>query len=170
MGGFAVLEFAPISLTKPFRKERCCLDSSILFWKGFVRLTGAILKQSNSTVQIRPPPWLNLQRKPELDLLPLELDFIYGSPQYYVAHRNGADVEAAAFAPLARAAPTVSAIRASVSPGAAATAIAPTTRVAVRSVVTAPISPSLGPNGPCIMDVRNLFRILDILPLVRNWD
>ena len=32
-GGFFVLEFAPISLTKPFRKERCCLDSSILFGK-----------------------------------------------------------------------------------------------------------------------------------------
>ena len=43
-----------------------------------MRLTCAILKQSNSTVQIRPPPWLNLQRKPELDLLPLELDFLYG--------------------------------------------------------------------------------------------
>ena len=48
------------------------------FWKGFVRLTGAIPKQSNSTVQIQPPPWLNLRRKPELDLLPLELDFLYG--------------------------------------------------------------------------------------------
>ena len=43
-----------------------------------MRLTGAIPKQSNSTVQIRPPPWLNLLRKPELDLLPLELDFLYG--------------------------------------------------------------------------------------------
>ena len=43
-----------------------------------MRLTGAIPKQSNSTVQIRPLPWLNLQRKPELDLLPLELDFLYG--------------------------------------------------------------------------------------------
>ena len=31
--GFFVSEFAPISLTKPFRKERCCLDSSILFGK-----------------------------------------------------------------------------------------------------------------------------------------
>ena len=44
------------------------------FWKGFVRLTGAIPKQSNSTA----PPWLNLRRKPELNLLPLELDFLYG--------------------------------------------------------------------------------------------
>ena len=44
-----------------------------------MRLTGAILKQSNSTAQIRPPPWLNLRRKPELDLLPLELDFLYGA-------------------------------------------------------------------------------------------
>ena len=26
----------------------------------------------------QPPPWLNLRRKPELDLLPLELDFLYG--------------------------------------------------------------------------------------------
>ena len=43
-----------------------------------MRLTGAIPKQSNSTVQIRPPPLLNLRRKPELDLLPLELDFLYG--------------------------------------------------------------------------------------------
>ena len=43
-----------------------------------MRLTGAILKQSNSTVQIWPSPWLNLRRKPELDLLPLELDFLYG--------------------------------------------------------------------------------------------
>ena len=32
-GGFFVSEFAPISLIKPFRKERCCLDSSILFGK-----------------------------------------------------------------------------------------------------------------------------------------
>ena len=48
------------------------------FWKGFVRLTGIIPKQSNSTVQIRPLPWLNLQRNAELDLLPLELDFLYG--------------------------------------------------------------------------------------------
>ena len=32
-GGFFVSEFAPISLTKPFRKECCCLDSSILFGK-----------------------------------------------------------------------------------------------------------------------------------------
>ena len=32
----------------------------------------------NSTVQIQPPPWLNLRRKPELDSLPLELDFLYG--------------------------------------------------------------------------------------------
>ena len=32
-GGFCVLEFAPISLTKPLRKERCCHDSSILFGK-----------------------------------------------------------------------------------------------------------------------------------------
>ena len=32
-GGFFVSEFAPISLTKPFQKERCCLDSSILFGK-----------------------------------------------------------------------------------------------------------------------------------------
>ena len=39
-----------------------------------MRLTGAIPKQSNSTV----PPWLNLRRKPELNLLPLELDFLYG--------------------------------------------------------------------------------------------
>ena len=44
-----------------------------------MRLTGAILKQSNSTGQIRPSPWLNLRRKPELDLLPLELDFLYGT-------------------------------------------------------------------------------------------
>ena len=43
-----------------------------------MRLTGAIPKQSNSTVQIRPPLWLNLLRKPELDLLPLELDFLFG--------------------------------------------------------------------------------------------
>ena len=43
-----------------------------------MRLTGIITKQSNSTVQIRPPPWLNLRRKPEIDLLPLELDFLYG--------------------------------------------------------------------------------------------
>ena len=43
-----------------------------------MKLTGAIPKQSNSTVQIQPPPWLNLRRKPELDLLPLELDFLYG--------------------------------------------------------------------------------------------
>ena len=43
-----------------------------------MRLTGAIPKQSNSTAQIRPLPWLNLRRKPELDLLPLELDFLYG--------------------------------------------------------------------------------------------
>ena len=46
-----------------------------------MRLTGAIPKQSNSTVQIQPPPWLNLRRKPELDLLPLELDFLYGQNQ-----------------------------------------------------------------------------------------
>ena len=32
-GGFIVSEFAPISLTEPFRKEHCCLDSSILFGK-----------------------------------------------------------------------------------------------------------------------------------------
>ena len=32
-GGFFVSEFVPISLTKPFRKERCRLDSSILFGK-----------------------------------------------------------------------------------------------------------------------------------------
>ena len=32
-GGFFVSEFAPISLTKPFQKECCCLDSSILFGK-----------------------------------------------------------------------------------------------------------------------------------------
>ena len=32
-GSFFVSEFAPISLTKPFQKERCCLDSSILFGK-----------------------------------------------------------------------------------------------------------------------------------------
>ena len=44
-----------------------------------MRLTGAIPKQSNSKAQIRPSPWLNLRRKPELDLLPLELDFLYGS-------------------------------------------------------------------------------------------
>ena len=43
-----------------------------------MRLTGAIPKQSNSTAQIWPPPWLNLRRQPELDLLPLELDFLYG--------------------------------------------------------------------------------------------
>ena len=43
-----------------------------------MRLTGKIPKQSNSAAQIRPPPWLNLRRKPELDLLPLELDFLYG--------------------------------------------------------------------------------------------
>ena len=43
-----------------------------------MRLTGPIPKQSNSTAQIRPPPWLNLRRKPELDLLPQELDFLYG--------------------------------------------------------------------------------------------
>ena len=43
-----------------------------------MRLTGAIPKQSNSTVQIWLPPWLNLRRKPELDLLPLELNFLYG--------------------------------------------------------------------------------------------
>ena len=42
-----------------------------------MRLTGAIPKQSNFTVQIQPPPWLNLRRKPELDLLPLKLDFLY---------------------------------------------------------------------------------------------
>ena len=42
-----------------------------------MRLTGAIPKQSYSTVQIQPPQWLNLRRKPELDLLPLELDFLY---------------------------------------------------------------------------------------------
>ena len=40
-------------------------------------LTGVIPKQSNSTAQIRPP-WLNLRRKPELYLLPLDLDFLYG--------------------------------------------------------------------------------------------
>ena len=34
-GGFFISEFAPISLTKPFRKERCCLDSSILFGNIF---------------------------------------------------------------------------------------------------------------------------------------
>ena len=32
-GSFFVSEFAPISFTKPFWKERCCLDSSILFGK-----------------------------------------------------------------------------------------------------------------------------------------
>ena len=46
-------------------------------------LTGAIPKQSNSTVQIGTLPWLNLQRKPELDLLPLELDFLYGCAVIY---------------------------------------------------------------------------------------
>ena len=39
-----------------------------------MRLTGIIPKQ----MQIRLPPWLKLRRKPELDLLPLELDFLYG--------------------------------------------------------------------------------------------
>ena len=29
-------------------------------------------------IQLQPPPLLNLRRKPELDLLPLELDFLYG--------------------------------------------------------------------------------------------
>ena len=43
-----------------------------------MRLTGAIPKQSNSTAQIWLLPWLNLRRKPELDLLSLELDFLYG--------------------------------------------------------------------------------------------
>ena len=43
-----------------------------------MRLTGLIPKQSSSTAQIQPPPWLNLRRKPELNLLPLELDFLYG--------------------------------------------------------------------------------------------
>ena len=47
-----------------------------------MRLTGAIPKQSNSTAQIRQPPWLNLRRKPELDLLPLELDFLYDQTTY----------------------------------------------------------------------------------------
>ena len=47
-----------------------------------MRLTGTIPKQSNSAVQIWQPPWLNLQRKPELDLLPLELDFLYGYTCY----------------------------------------------------------------------------------------
>ena len=47
-----------------------------------MRLTGAIPKQSNSTAQIRRPPWLNLRRKPELDLLPLELDFLYDQTTY----------------------------------------------------------------------------------------
>ena len=32
-GSFFVSEFAPISLSKPFQKEHCCLDSSILFGK-----------------------------------------------------------------------------------------------------------------------------------------
>ena len=49
-----------------------------------MRLTGAIPKQSNSTAQIQPPPWLNLRRKPELDLLPLELDFLYGTTLYSI--------------------------------------------------------------------------------------
>ena len=51
-----------------------------------MRLTGAIPKQSNSTAQIRPPPWLNLRRKPELDVLPLELDFLYGYEAQYLSH------------------------------------------------------------------------------------
>ena len=59
-------------------------------WKGFVRLTGAIPKQSNSTVQIRPPSWLNLWRKPELHLLPLELDFLYGQNRASSLHWAGA--------------------------------------------------------------------------------
>ena len=58
-----------------------------------MRLTGAIPKQSNSTVQIWLPPWLNLQRKPELDLLPLELDFLYAVPVLAPCHQSvdGAD-------------------------------------------------------------------------------
>ena len=53
-----------------------------------MRLTGAIPKQSNSTVQIRPPPWLNLRRKPDLDLLPLELDFLYARGIEQLARRS----------------------------------------------------------------------------------
>ena len=76
---------AQVSLTKPSKKERCCLDSSNLFGKVLLRLTGTIPKQSNSTAQIRQPPWLNLRRKTELDLLPLELDFLYGTDTYHHA-------------------------------------------------------------------------------------
>ena len=67
----------PIILTKPFRKERCCLDSSILFGK----VLWGWLSQFRNKVIPQPPPWLNLWRKPELDLLPLELDFLYVSNQ-----------------------------------------------------------------------------------------
>ena len=66
---------APIILTKPFWKEHCCLDSSILFGKV---LWGWLSQFRNKEIP-QPPPWLNLRRKPELDLLPLELDFLYGS-------------------------------------------------------------------------------------------
>ena len=48
------------------------------FLERFCEADWPIPKQSNSTVQIQPPPWLNLRRKPELDLLPLEVDFLYG--------------------------------------------------------------------------------------------
>ena len=56
-----------------------------------MRLTGSIPKQSNSTAQIRPPPWLNLRRKPELDLLPLELDFLYGDNLRQRINRGDSD-------------------------------------------------------------------------------
>ena len=65
-----------------------------------MRLTGAIQKQSNSTVQIRPPPWLNLRRKPELVLLPLELDFLYGQSPFSFLLVRQIDSERIAVSPV----------------------------------------------------------------------
>ena len=64
---------APVSLTKPFQKG-WRQDSNVLFGKV---LWGWLAQFLNKVIP-QLPPWLNLWRKPELDLLPLELDFLYG--------------------------------------------------------------------------------------------
>ena len=77
--GFFVFGICATAPHKTFPKRTLQSWQLHPFCKGFVRLTGAIPKQSNSTAQIWPPPWLNLRRKQELDLLPLELHFLYAS-------------------------------------------------------------------------------------------
>ena len=93
-GGFFCFGICANQHHKTFRKRTLLSWQLHPFWKGFVRLTGAILKQSNSTAQIRTPPWLNLRRKPEPDLLPLELDFLY-DPTFFNEFKSSRRIQMA---------------------------------------------------------------------------